>query len=116
MQILTVIIIVFSPFVYNLERAASADVPPIDSFTEQHIHCESVVCNVKNQPNPVPSVGYIPKRQGNEMLNALGSVLYFVGDVRETGELPIDAFIDSMPHARMDSPEISTRTTPMNKH
>ena len=72
---------VLSAFIATLAVNCLADVPdfPPEKIVEEG--CASVVCNNVIEPDSVNKAGDFPAREGNETLSAVGSLLFFAGEI-----------------------------------
>ena len=55
--------------------------PEVSLQEQQNIVCASVVCNSTFNPEAVPVVGEVPKREPNPTLDTIASAIYIVGEI-----------------------------------
>ncbi|EIU6870800.1 hypothetical protein [Vibrio parahaemolyticus] len=70
------------------------EVPEYIALEEQNSACESIVCKDMVKKPLLPKVGDVPKRVSNKTIETIGSVVYLIGEVSQTNELPIDEMIE----------------------
>ncbi|OEE71813.1 hypothetical protein [Vibrio genomosp. F6] len=96
MQLWVLPITLFSAMAYSALSIVPIgyEVPEYIALEEKNPACESIVCKDVVEKPLVPKVGDVPKREGNKTIETIGSVVYFVGEVSQTNELPIDEMVE----------------------